>query len=129
MNELPQQLSGLIVDEIDIPKTVMSGVYFIVRDGVVIYVGQSEHITARIASHVNKRRCRSGDRIFVFYVAFEWLDIVEGAFIRKFSPKLNGRNAGRMCAPCSSPETDEQAIRFAAGGPQPCTIDAKSKVN
>lgn len=86
---LPPTLAGLAGHAHDLPIIPMiSGVYFLVFDDVVVYVGQSIHVMARVAWHT---RDKIFDRAFYVPVDPKELDAVEGAFIRALAPKWNGR--------------------------------------
>jgi len=83
------------------------GVYFLVKDDVVIYVGQSVNCYTRIQSHQDK----NFDTAFMIPVPPELLDRVEGSLIRVMRPKLNGQSVnGKMCAPCSDIEMSDADI-------------------
>ncbi len=62
-------------------------VYFLVRDGVVVYVGQSIALPGRIASHISNK---DFDRVFYLEVPREHLNAIESAFIRALNPELTG---------------------------------------
>lgn len=89
------------------------GVYFLVDQGEVVYVGQSMQPMARIAMHGDKQF----DRVYLKPIPSRSLDAVEGALIRLLKPKLNGwtRSGQRIfCAPgASSQDVDvlEQLMR------------------
>ena len=61
-------------------------VYFLMLDGVVIYVGQTMHLTERITCHVNDGKVF--DEVSSFEVD-EHLLIVEAFNIRHHQPELN----------------------------------------
>lgn len=66
-----------------------AGVYFLVADDVVVYVGQSVAVSRRALEHVGRFYF---DRIFWVKVAVEDLDATESTFIRLFSPRYNIRD-------------------------------------
>lgn len=65
------------------------GVYFLVHNDEVVYVGQSTNPISRIGEHV---RSKSGkfDRVYFLPVPHYMLDSVEGGFIKLLHPILNG---------------------------------------
>ena len=72
------------------PYENVSGVYFLVCGGAVVYVGQSVAIHARIRTHI------SGGRVFdgVAYIkcAPEKLDLLESLYIHHINPEENGNS-------------------------------------
>lgn len=68
-----------------------SGVYFLIRDGKIVYVGKSMNVHSRIATH---QRSKEFDRINFVECPEESLHRLEQMYIRKFNPELNiaGRN-------------------------------------
>lgn len=81
------------------------GVYFLVRQGCVVYVGQSTNVLLRISQHVDesRRECtwwgRSEPKLFdsVCYVSCGISDLcrLERAFIIELRPEYNGTYATR----------------------------------
>ncbi len=69
-----------------IPREVMPGVYFLVRKGEVVYVGQSTGPMARVSSH---KRDKKFDVAYMVPVPAYALNDVEEALIRLLSPVLN----------------------------------------
>jgi len=64
----------------------MSGVYFLIKDSKVQYVGQSKNIMARVVAHTDK----DFDRAFYIRVPLGELSNVEGFLIKHLRPELNG---------------------------------------
>jgi hypothetical protein len=62
-----------------------SGVYFLIREGRIIYVGQSRNVYARIGAH----RDKSFDRITIFLCDLKDLLMIEAAYIKALQPELN----------------------------------------
>jgi len=87
--ELPPQLALMSDTLFRMSDLAISGVYFLVRDGALVYIGQSVAVGSRISNHPVKY-----DDAFVLPVPRGDLDTVEGAFIRHFQPPEN-RNNGR----------------------------------
>ena len=70
-----------------LPWQNLSGIYFLVQDEQVVYVGQSTNVYSRIAYHV-------GDKTFEKYAFvpcdIDLLDKLESLYIHALRPKLNG---------------------------------------
>lgn len=69
------------------PASILCGVYFLVSDGIVVYVGQSIDVLSRIGAHA-----RSGKRFDSFaFVATrpDQLEDAELEYIQRFRPSLN----------------------------------------
>lgn len=65
-----------------------SGVYFLVQDDEVVYVGQSINPLSRISTHI-KEKAGKFDKSYFLAVPKHMLDAVEGGFINLLNPKLN----------------------------------------
>ena len=65
---------------------VYPGVYFLLQDEEVIYVGQSTDIPSRVLSH---RRSKDFDRYATMPVPRGWLSEVEAEYILHYQPELN----------------------------------------
>lgn len=87
---------------IDVSDVLRSGVYALVRNGVVVYIGQSKKMLARIAAHRSNWGRKSVpawmpvsirgvlfDEVFVLPCRIEDLDRVERAMIDLYKPKYN----------------------------------------
>lgn len=74
----------IVAGSIPIPLTC--GIYFLVRDGVVVYVGQSKNVHRRINDHKSGKEF---DRINVIECLEKDLDQLEALYIKKFRPLLN----------------------------------------
>ena len=62
------------------------GVYFLVKDDEIIYVGQSRTVLTRIHTH---KADKDFDSAYLLPTPGYMLDMVEGALIRHLSPRLN----------------------------------------
>jgi len=69
-----------------LPWEKATGVYFLVQNGEVVYVGQSVHIYSRIAQHQDK----TFDHYAFVPCDAEVLDKLESLYIHVLKPKLNG---------------------------------------
>lgn len=65
----------------------LTGVYFLIKDGVVVYVGQSVNIISRVAYHVSYKEF---DRFAFVRCSKEGLDVLESLYIHFLQPELNG---------------------------------------
>jgi hypothetical protein len=67
------------------------GVYFLINDNRIVYVGRSVNIEARVGSH-------HATKVFTHYAFVECpeshMNALEGLYIEKFDPPLNGRSNG-----------------------------------
>lgn len=72
------------------------GVYFLVKEGAVVYVGQSVNVHARIAQH---RQQKEFDRFGFVPCDESALDVLESLYIHVLRPTLNGMQSGAPCAP------------------------------
>jgi hypothetical protein len=89
---------------VDVSVVLMPGVYALVRDGIVVYVGQSRRPLARISAHKSNWG-RKGlpawmpvslrgvlfDEVHVLPCRLEELDRVEAAMIELYKPRYNIR--------------------------------------
>lgn len=109
------------------PAPEESCVYFLLKDGAVIYVGKSRSLQARIASHQSDK---DFDRILILACEPSVLDEVEQYWIRKLQPPLNSdhtlrRKYGNSMAGGAMPYADA-CERFEAlcDSPEPSSIVA-----
>ena len=73
-----------------------TGIYFLIKDSKVVYVGQSVHIYSRIASHYDKEF----DSFAYIPCDQELLDKLESLYIHVLRPERNGNHsAGKKHAP------------------------------
>lgn len=87
---------------IDITNEGISGIYFLWKDDVVVYVGQSTNVYSRVKQH----KCEKDFDKVTFIRLKNEKDILndwEGLFINLIKPKLNGINChGQIIAPRST---------------------------
>lgn len=90
--------SEAIVDS-SVPFKKLCGVYFIISEGQIIYIGQSVDILSRIGLHENHWKF---DAYSIVECAKENLDLLESLYIHLFNPPLNGKGSdGNKFAPVS----------------------------
>lgn len=71
-----------------LPVFPRCGVYFLIKDDEIIYVGKSVRIPNRLRDH---QRGKDFDRVFFVECKEDELDDLEKRCIREFSPRLNRR--------------------------------------
>lgn len=93
----------MLEDFIEVTPILRPGVYVLVKEGAVVYVGQaSKHMMTRIESHrsLSRRKAVPGwlpiravhfDQIFVLPCRIEDLDRIERAMIDLYKPRYNVR--------------------------------------
>ena len=91
-----------------------TGIYFLCRDGCLLYVGQSINVAARVTEHY--RRYEFDSVLFLPWPGDD-LNRIEAALIRELRPPLNGKSAnGKMIA--SRSEIDALTIASITNSPQ-----------
>lgn len=73
---------------ISIPKYQMTFIYFLLKNGDVVYVGQTTKGIARPFAHKDK----DFDEIKIIYCEKEQLDLFEDTYIQKYKPIYNKQN-------------------------------------
>lgn len=87
---------------VDVSAILSAGVYALVRDGVVVYVGQSKRMLTRVSAHKSNwgkksvpawlpPSCRGilFDEVHVLPCRIEDLDIIEARMINLYKPRYN----------------------------------------
>jgi len=74
----------------DANKINICGVYFLERDGEIVYIGQSINVSSRIRQHQSGYDRKEFDSVRILPCDKKELNNWEGFFIRLLSPKLNG---------------------------------------
>ena len=87
------------------------GIYFLVNEGEVVYIGQSVSPMARIAQHMGDKKFSAA---YMLPVPSPFLDAVEGALIRLLRPALNG-GLGREPYGPGKQEHDSSVLGMFAG--------------
>lgn len=108
-----------LVDEAEIigrsiNAQAVCGVYFLIRNGRIVYVGQSVDIHSRVATHrVARQSIRTPPKEFDSFSYVECgaenIDIVESLYIHAINPELNKpqNHKSYKCAPLSPRELIE----------------------
>ena len=110
MQELSNKVcKSVLLQEQDIllvakPWMSFCGVYFLISDDEVVYVGQSVNVYARIAQHKNKKF----DKFAVLACSSQQLNVIESLYIHMLKPILNG-SANHNNAPISFSKICEMA--------------------
>ena len=79
----------------------LSGVYFLINDNEVVYVGQSKNVIVRVAGHADDK-FKVFNKVCVLSCGPANLDVLESAFIHKFRPRYNRQHSsGKMVATIS----------------------------
>jgi hypothetical protein len=76
------------------PWQNFTGVYFLISNNKIVYVGQSVNVYARLSAHANK----NFDSFTVLPCPKEHLNVLESLYIHMFNPPLNGHEKSN-CAP------------------------------
>ena len=87
---------------VDVSAILSAGVYALVRDGVVVYVGQSKRMLTRVSAHKSNwgkksvpawlpPSCRGilFDEVHVLPCRIEDLDVIEARMINLYKPRYN----------------------------------------
>ena len=95
-------LKAMLEGFIDVTPVLRCGVYALVRDGAVVYVGQGKKMIARVEAHRSNWGRKSVpawmpvslrgvlfDNVYVLPCRVEDLDRIEAAMIDLYKPKFN----------------------------------------
>lgn len=85
------------VVEAAVPYTNFCGIYFLINNDRVIYIGQSVNVSARVSQHTTTNKVF--DKWLVLPCKKEHLDVMESLYIHLLRPPGNGCNHGAMIAP------------------------------
>lgn len=83
------EMAGL--EEMEVPE-VIRGVYLLLRDGVVVYVGQAADITARTLGHI-KEGIKQFDEVRIIRLPDGSMDRIEMELTFQFEPEYCGRSS------------------------------------
>ena len=89
----------ILENRLPIQDVIRSGVYFLIKNERIVYVGQSVNVYSRIADHYKNKFFSD---VFSVPCPRSNLDVLESMYIHTFNPDLNGRSAqGKIIAPMS----------------------------
>lgn len=71
----------------DLP--IITGVYFLILKGTIVYVGQSVNIFQRVGVHASAQKIKF-DKYYYLECKAEYLNILESIYIHKIKPPQNG---------------------------------------
>ena len=77
--------------------TDLSGIYFLIRNGEIIYIGQSTCVFRRVYDHLWAKKIF--DSFSYIQCEEKMLDKLESLYIHFYQPPENGRNHDVVCAP------------------------------
>jgi uncharacterized protein YerC len=89
------------------PWQSFTGVYFLILENKIVYVGQSVNVYARISSHTQKKF----DSFTVLPCPKEHLNVLESLYIHMLNPPLNGHENSK-CAPLNLEKILKLAVNF-----------------
>ena len=75
----------------------LSGIYFLIKDGEIVYIGQSLCVFRRVYDHLWAKKIF--DSFSYIHCEEKMLDKLESIYIHFYQPPDNGRNHGVVCAP------------------------------
>lgn len=113
-SEVPPLSSRISKRLVHVPlEMCCSGVYFLFREDVVVYIGQSNNVIVRVSQHLDEARrwpsasySKNFDRASFIRIPVADLLEVETALIRFFLPEYNGLPHGAL----GSVERDEKIL-------------------
>ena len=73
-------------------STTVCGVYFLIHDEEIVYVGQSSNLLARVESHKVGADRKVFNKVAFIEAPRPWLDTVEAFYIQRFDPPYNNRS-------------------------------------
>jgi len=89
----------ILENRLPVQDVIRSGVYFLIKNERIVYVGQSVNVYSRIAEHYKNKFFSD---VFSVPCPRSNLDVLESMYIHTFKPDLNGRSVqGKIIAPMS----------------------------
>lgn len=76
------------------PYSPCVGIYFLISEEKIVYVGQAMSCHVRIAAHSTGREMKLFDTFYIVECPVHKLDELEALYIRKFRPPLNKSMSG-----------------------------------
>lgn len=84
-----QALNPLLLERFGNPSTYrIMGVYFLFKDGIIVYIGKSVNLISRVCEHF-RSVIKDFDEYTYIQCSHEELDYFERIFINKHKPKYN----------------------------------------
>lgn len=83
-----------IVQFPNLSKLATTGVYFLYRDGLVVYVGQARNVRARIGQHISEGR-KTFDGVTIIPCSTDRLNRIEAHYIDLLKPLYNACHVSR----------------------------------
>ena len=74
------------------PRLLPQGVYFIMREGQCLYIGQSVNPLGRVSEHLRTKRYEGAEAFLLPVEDKAYLSPTEAAMIRRFAPPKNKAN-------------------------------------
>lgn len=87
---LPAAMSAKAIVAAALACADMSGLYFLIDQHEIVYVGQSKLVHRRLAQHFDRREIQF-DRYFILPCPVALLDLLEARYIAEFRPAWNTR--------------------------------------
>ena len=87
----PHSLERLLQSACRVEDHPHCGVYFLIFNREIVYVGQSKNCLSRIQNHINDKN-KIFDQYTVVYTDLKNLDFLESWYIHQFNPKYNKRS-------------------------------------
>ena len=81
----------IIENSIEIPNYMrqISGVYFLLQDDVIVYVGKSENITLRLMTHIREKSKSFNKYYYIYYDNINEMSFMEAYYIMLLKPLYN----------------------------------------
>jgi hypothetical protein len=106
-----------IVGLCDITDEIMrTGIYFLCRDGALLYVGQSVNAASRVAEHYKRYEL---DTVFFLPWPGDDLNRLEAALIRALRPPLNGKGPNGTMRTSSGEKAGDAVLIASITNPPP----------
>lgn len=83
-----KRLLSADIISMSVPAERVSGIYFLIQNSEIVYIGKSVDAAGRLVSHIHGKKVKF-DRLFFMRVATSKLDEVERHYISTFNPGLN----------------------------------------
>lgn len=91
----PEGVTMALVDSKQIlasALTEITFIYFLIHNGVIVYVGKTQNLAGRLSSHA---RDKEYSQVSAITVPADKADLIEIAYISKFAPMYNTEHTGK----------------------------------